>query len=337
MAEAMWERGRVAQKGGLVIAMRGGRRNGPPAPHVFGAGRARTGLGAAHAQRHRATDGMGACLSTRTHRSHHFNGDRSTRAPCGGAHRHFGTGLQWEGIPRRYMEDAPAPALRRAVAAVLHPTRTASADAAALYVLEGACASGSCPDEPPPHPGPSNLLSRTASLAVAANGLLETACSFVGEAGRRRSCVQTLKVVGRVLWGRATSCAGCSEHCALEPSALSCARCSSLRVGPSFILEKPTRRGHPQGLRTQHADRSSTGAPPSHHPDSASCGADRVTGYLMDARTVEAAYVTLLEGARAERLHRVPVAATCARLLKSFLPRYVPPASTLACIDAFCG
>jgi hypothetical protein len=57
----------------------------------------------------------------------------------------------------------------------------------------------------------------------------------------------------------------------------------------------------------------------------------------MDARTVEAAYVTLLEGARAERLHRVPVAATCARLLKSFLPRYVPPASTLACIDAFCG
>jgi hypothetical protein len=29
------------------------------------------------------------------------------------------------------------------------------------------------------------------------------------------------------------------------------------------------------------------------------------TGYLAEARTVEAAYVTLLEGARAERLHRV--------------------------------
>jgi hypothetical protein len=33
----------------------------------------------------------------------------------------------------------------------------------------------------------------------------------------------------------------------------------------------------------------------------------------------------------------VPVAATCARLLKGFLPRYVPPASTLARIDGFCG
>ena len=43
--------------------------------------------------------------------------------------------------PYQVMDEAPAPALRRAVAAVLHPTRTANADAAALFVLEGGCAS----------------------------------------------------------------------------------------------------------------------------------------------------------------------------------------------------
>jgi hypothetical protein len=39
------------------------------------------------------------------------------------------------------------------------------------------------------------------------------------------------------------------------------------------------------------------------HPHAA--GVVACTGYLAEARTVEAAYVTLLEGARAERLHRV--------------------------------
>jgi len=47
---------------------------------------------------------------------------------------------------------------------------------------------------------------------------------------------------GRVAWwGRATCCAGCSEHCGLKPSALSCARCSPLRVvlHSSYLRETP--------------------------------------------------------------------------------------------------
>ena len=50
--------------------------------------------------------------------------------------------------------------------------------------------------------------------------------------------------VGLLSGGRAASCAGCSEHCALKPpSATFFARCSLLTCGPSFSLENPIPRG----------------------------------------------------------------------------------------------
>jgi hypothetical protein len=42
-------------------------------------------------------------------------------------------------------------------------------------------------------------------------------------------------------WVRATSCAGCLEHCGLKPSAPSCSRHSLLLDSPSFVLVKVQR------------------------------------------------------------------------------------------------
>lgn len=88
---------------------------------------------------------------------------------------------------------------------------------------------------------------------------------------------------------------------------------------------------HPEPLRRAVADCLSS----SHHvfPTEA---LRTVQDYLANSMTVDSAYSVLIDHALAERGRSPPVITKCVSLLKKYLFRYYPRASTLRQIDAFC-